>query len=121
MPAIAMPNPVSEVPHYDQGVVATRAFVKSTHLGHRRGPPAGPVCSSLRLYPVHNQASSFTVSLLEQSILNLHEFHGCRTGFIIIGDVVDPRADGIAPHQPGIVGLQEVGHRSHILHSGVEP
>jgi hypothetical protein len=123
MPTIALPNPFSEVPHYDQGVVvvATRAFAKSTHLGHRHRPPASPVRSLLRIYPVHNHASSLTVSLLEQSILNLHEFHGCRTGFVIIGDVVDPRAHGIAPHQSGVVGLQEVGHRSHILHSGVEP
>ena len=119
-----MPNPLSEVLHYDQGVVvvATRAFVKSICAPWPSSPPTGPSgLFSAAPYPVHDHASSLTVSLLEQSILNLLEFHGCRTGFVIIGDVVDPRAHGIAPHQPGIVGLQEVGHRSHILHAGVEP
>ena len=42
--------------------------------------------------------------LLEELILNLGECHGCRAFLVIVRRVVDPRADGKAPHQPGIAG-----------------
>jgi hypothetical protein len=48
----------------------------------------------------------------EESILNLSEFHGSRAFLGVIRHVVDPRAYGIAPHQPGIGGLQQIGRRS---------
>jgi len=35
--------------------------------------------------------------------------------------VIDPSADGIAPHQLGVAGLQQIGRRAHILHAGIEP
>jgi hypothetical protein len=53
--------------------------------------------------------------------LNLGEFHGCGAGFVVIGNVIDPRAHGIAPHEPGIKGLQQIGRRAHIVHAGVQP
>ena len=43
----------------------------------------------------------------EESILNLGEFYRCRTLLVVIGYVIDPRAYGIATHQPSIVGLQQ--------------
>jgi isoaspartyl peptidase/L-asparaginase-like protein (Ntn-hydrolase superfamily) len=35
--------------------------------------------------------------------------------------MVDPTAHGIAPHQPGIERLQQIGRGSHICHSGIKP
>jgi hypothetical protein len=35
--------------------------------------------------------------------------------------IVDPRAHGKAPHQPGIIGLQQCGRRSHIRHPRIKP
>jgi hypothetical protein len=61
--------------------------------------------------------SSEAILLREQPSLNLDEFHGHGARFIIIGDVIDSCAHGIAPHQPGIMGLQQIGRRSRILPS----
>jgi hypothetical protein len=52
----------------------------------------------------------------EEPILSLCEFHGCGAFFVVVSHAIDPRADRIAPHQPSIVGLQQIGRRSHILH-----
>jgi hypothetical protein len=35
--------------------------------------------------------------------------------------VIDPRADGIASHQPCAVGFEQIGRRSHISHPRIEP
>ena len=35
--------------------------------------------------------------------------------------MIDPSADGKAPHQPGVERLQQFGRRSHIRHAGIEP
>jgi hypothetical protein len=35
--------------------------------------------------------------------------------------VVDATAHGIAPHQPGIVRLQQLGRSAPIVHAGVQP
>jgi hypothetical protein len=40
--------------------------------------------------------------LREEPILKLGKLHGCGAGFVVVRHVIDPRADGIAPHQPGI-------------------
>jgi hypothetical protein len=45
---------------------------------------------------------------------DLCEFHGRGAFLIVVGHTVDPRADGIAPHQPSIVGLQQIGCCTHI-------
>jgi hypothetical protein len=37
-----------------------------------------------------------------------------RTFLVIVHHGIDPTAHGIAAHQPGIVGLEEVGRRSQI-------
>ena len=42
-----------------------------------------------------------------------------RKLFVVVSHVVDPRADGIAPHQPSIAGLQQIGRLAHILHAGI--
>src|SRR5580692_12967024 len=57
----------------------------------------------------------------ETRILNLGEFHGRGAIRVVVRHVVDRRAHGIAPHRPSIVGLQQIGCRSHILHPRVEP
>ena len=44
-----------------------------------------------------------------------------RTFLVVVRDVVDPSADGIAPHQPGVVGLQEFRGCCDVVQSGVEP
>jgi hypothetical protein len=61
------------------------------------------------------------MSLREESILNLSEFHGCGAFCIVIHNAVDPSANRIAPHQPSVVGLQQIGSRVHIVHGGVQP
>src|SRR5208282_1825995 len=43
---------------------------------------------------------------LEEPILNLCEFHGCRTFRVVVSHRIDPRAHRVAPHRPRIVGLQ---------------
>ena len=44
-----------------------------------------------------------------------------RTGFVVVRDVIDPCAYGIAPHLARIIGLQKSAHFGYILHSGVKP
>jgi hypothetical protein len=58
---------------------------------------------------------------LEERILSLDRLHGSRTFLVIVRHVVDPRTHGIATHQPGVVGLQQIGSHTHFLHSGIEP
>ena len=60
-------------------------------------------------------------ALREQLTLHLGQFHGRRTCLVVVGDVVDPGAHGIPMHQPGIVGLQQFGRRTHIPNSRIEP
>ncbi len=57
----------------------------------------------------------------EETILNLYEFHGRGAFRVVVRYVIDPRAYRIAPHQPGIEGLQQFGRRSHISDAGIEP
>jgi hypothetical protein len=45
-------------------------------------------------------------SSTKETSLSLCEFRGCRALFIVVGHGIDPNAYGIAPHQPGITGLQ---------------
>jgi hypothetical protein len=58
-----------------------------------------------------------TAPLREESILNLGEFHGCGAFTVVVRHAVDPGAHGIAPHQPGVAGPQQIGRRTHIPHS----
>jgi hypothetical protein len=44
-----------------------------------------------------------------------------RAFLIVVPHTIDPSAHGIAPHEPGIIGLQQFGRRAHIVHAGVEP
>jgi hypothetical protein len=53
-------------------------------------------------------------------MLNLGEFHGCGAGFVAVRHLVDPSADGIAPHQPSITGFN-ISRRNHVPHSRIEP
>jgi hypothetical protein len=55
--------------------------------------------------------NSRLVTLAEERILNLGEFHGRSAFFVVIGHVVNSGAHGIAPRQPRIVGLRS-SHRS---------
>ena len=64
---------------------------------------------------------SSVIVLQEQPILNLLQFHRRGAFVVVVPRAIDPRADGIAPHQPGIVGLQHFGRRSRILHTRIEP
>ena len=52
---------------------------------------------------------------------SLSDFHGHGALFVIVNDMIDPRAYRIAPHRPRIVGFQQFGRRAHIVHAGVEP
>jgi hypothetical protein len=54
--------------------------------------------------------------------LRWNQYLSCKT-FLprVHDDMIDPRAHRIAPHQPGIAGLQQFGRRSHILHSRIKP
>jgi hypothetical protein len=44
------------------------------------------------------------ISLQEQPILNQCDLNGLAAFLVILGDVINPRAHRIAPHQPGIAG-----------------
>jgi ADP-ribosylglycohydrolase len=35
---------------------------------------------------------------------------------MVVTHVIDPRANGITPHQPGIVGVQQIGRRRYSRH-----
>ncbi len=59
--------------------------------------------------------------LLEETILNLCEFHDCGAPCVIAGNGVDATAHRVAPHHPGVTRLQHVGHCSHVVHSRIEP
>jgi hypothetical protein len=58
---------------------------------------------------------------LEQRVLGHSKLHGFRAFCVVIRHMVDPRAHGIAPHQPSIVGLQHLGRRTHIPHTRIKP
>ncbi len=55
--------------------------------------------------PTSNDYIARLHPLGEESILNLSEFHSCGTLFIVVRHVIDPRADGIAPHKLSIIRL----------------
>ena len=59
--------------------------------------------------------------LREEATLNLGEFDRSRAFLVIVRHMVDPRAHGIAPHQPGIVGLQQFGRSCDFCHARIEP
>ena len=44
-----------------------------------------------------------------------------RTLCVVIRNGVDPIAHRVAPHHPGVIRLQHVGHCSHVVHSRIEP
>ena len=72
----------------------------------------------IRQYGVQGQVFSYQKSSRapqsyeKSSILSLCKLHRCATLRVIVSHVVDPRAHRIAPHQPGIVRLQQFGRRS---------
>jgi hypothetical protein len=47
--------------------------------------------------------------------LALGRFDGCRTLLVVVRHVIDPGAHGVAPHQPGIEGLQKFGVTDHLI------
>jgi hypothetical protein len=48
-------------------------------------------------------------------------FHSCGAFLVVVSHGIDPRAHGIAPHQPSIIGLQQFGRRSRVPHPRIEP
>jgi hypothetical protein len=71
--------------------------------------------------PAGNRRTYPTVRLQEETSLSLGKFHRRGAFLVVIGHVIDPSAYGVAPHQLSIVGLQQIGRRSHIPHSRIEP
>jgi len=59
--------------------------------------------------------------LLKETSLSLGEFHGCGAFFVVVHHVIDARAYGIAPHHSRIVGLQQVGRRTHVPNARIKP
>ena len=59
--------------------------------------------------------------LTKKSMLGFRDFYRPTAFLVLIYHDVDPRADWIATHVAGIVGLQQIGDCSDVLHSGVEP
>ena len=57
----------------------------------------------------------------EKSILGLGDLHGSRAFFVIVSDVVDPGAHGIAAHLTGVRWLQQFGDDLHVGHARIEP
>jgi len=57
----------------------------------------------------------------KQTILNLAEFHRSRAFGVVVGRVIDPSADGVAPHQLRIIRPQHFGRCLDIIHSRIEP
>ena len=60
-----------------------------------------------QLGPLLKEAIEIAIPLQKETILDFREFHGRRTFFVIIRDGIEPSARGVAPHQPGIEGLQK--------------
>jgi hypothetical protein len=52
--------------------------------------------------------------------LNTGRPHG-RGALVVVHHMIDPRAHGIAPHEPSIEGLQQFGRRSQIRHPRIKP
>lgn len=52
--------------------------------------------------------------LRKEASLSLRDFHRSGARLIVIHHMIDPSAHGKAAHQPGIIGLQEIGRRTHI-------
>ena len=47
--------------------------------------------------------------------------NGSRTLLVVISGMIDTTAYWIAPHQVGVIGLQEFRYDSSVPHSGIEP
>jgi hypothetical protein len=59
--------------------------------------------------------------LAEKPILNPDKLDGYGAFFVVVSHAVDPHVHRIAPHQPGIAGLHQVGRRADIIHPRIEP
>jgi hypothetical protein len=57
----------------------------------------------------------------EKSLLRLVKFHRSRTVLVVVSNVIDPSAYGIATHQPSFEALQQFGRHTQILHTRIEP
>jgi hypothetical protein len=57
----------------------------------------------------------------EELISGWGDFYRRRTFRVVICNEVDPTAHRVAPHHPGVVRLQHVGHRPHVVHPRIEP
>jgi hypothetical protein len=51
----------------------------------------------------------------------LTKLHGRGARYVVVSHGIDPRAHGIAPHEPSIVGLEQFGRRSRVPHPRIEP
>ena len=80
------------------------------------------VCSSVA-FPSDGSHTRRLLVWSEKSCLCLgwSDLRGRRTLCVIIRNGIDPTADGIAPHHPGVIWLEHVGHCSHVVHSRIEP
>ena len=68
-----------------------------------------------------NRSRSPKSPLQEQAMLHMRESHWSGAFLAFVRHAIDPRAHGIAPHQPCIEGLQKFGRRSGIPHTRIEP
>jgi uncharacterized membrane protein YfcA len=59
--------------------------------------------------------------LRKEYILSLGKLHGATALFIVVPYVIDSRIYGIAPHQPSMVRLQQLGRCGTIVHARIEP
>lgn len=70
---------------------------------------------------LNKRVMSRKLLIREQSALFFCELYRSRTVFVVIRDVVDSAAHGIAPHLAGIVGLQQFADGIHVPRTWVEP
>jgi hypothetical protein len=61
------------------------------------------------------------VSNIQSDVSRMQSDVGSIQTDVASSHVIDPRTNGIAPHQPRIVGLQQFGRRNHVPHSRIEP
>lgn len=88
------------------------------NLSHRGFRPAGSYDKRLAGTP---SCATFISPLRKKGILSLRDLHRTRALAIVIRHVIDSSAHWIPPHETGIVGLQQFGARSDILHARIEP
>src|SRR6266849_9894418 len=76
---------------------------------------------SRRVLFIGNGRARPTAPLQKDPSLILDNLHGRRALRVVVSDVIDSSAHGVASHQPGVVGPQHFRHHFDTRHPRIEP